>query len=388
MIIFEKDSLGRSIIEIVFLNRGSIFAKEGVAFLLAHIFNTKGTLNKKERFFSQIEEKAIEFSANVNKEFFTLSLKFLNDKEKKALKYFKEIMLNPNITKESVEKSKKEIIAKIQNKKNDNDYIALTNLFKSIFKNTSLMYPVIGENVEHITLDDINNFYNSLFNAEFFIINGGKEIDLSIITKHFTPKKEKTPFFKPKISNYQEYKEVEQSYIHFASEFDVDYKNELHLAKIATFILGSGGFGSRMMEEIRVKRGYAYSAYATNSFRKTYKLLSGYLQTKLENSDEAIEIVKKLIEDIQKNGISLDELNEAKQFLIGSEPLRNETLTQRLLRKFNEKYLNLEENYYEKELQLIKKTKLDEVNEFLNKHKEINNIAFSIVTKNRMMVKE
>ena len=106
MIIFENDSLGRSIIEIVFLNRGSIFAKEGVAFLLAHIFNTKGTLNKKERFFSQIEEKAIEFSANVNKEFFTLSLKFLDDKEKKALKYFKEIMLNPNITKESVEKGR------------------------------------------------------------------------------------------------------------------------------------------------------------------------------------------------------------------------------------------------------------------------------------------
>ena len=84
MIIFEKDSLDRSIIEIVFKARGSIFAKEGVAFFLAHIFNTKGSLNKKERFYSQIEEHAIEFSANVNKEFFTLSLKFLNDKEKKS----------------------------------------------------------------------------------------------------------------------------------------------------------------------------------------------------------------------------------------------------------------------------------------------------------------
>jgi predicted Zn-dependent peptidase len=388
MIIFEKDNLGRSIIEIVFKNRGSIFAKEGVAFFLAHIFNTKGSLNKKERFYSQIEEHAIQFSANVNKEFFTLSLKFLNDKEKKALNYFKEIILNLNITKESIEKSKKEITAKIQNKKNDNDYIASTNLFKSIFKDTPLMYPVIGEKVEHITLEDIKSFYNSLFNAEFYVINGGKEINLSDIINNFTPTNENIPFFKPKISHHQENKEVEQSYIHFASEFDVDYKNELHLAKIATFILGSGGFGSRMMEEIRVKRGYAYSAYATNSFRKTYKLLSGYLQTKLENTNDAIEIVKKLIADIQKNGITIDELNQAKQFLIGSEPLRNETLVQRLLKKFNEKYLNLDENYYEKELQLIKDTKLNEVNEFLNKHKEINDIAFSIVTKNMMMVKE
>ena len=120
MIIFEKDNLGRSIIEIVFKNRGSIFAKEGVAFFLAHIFNTKGSLNKKERFYSQIEEHAIQFSANVNKEFFTLSLKFLNDKEKKALNYFKEILLNPNITKENFEKSVFEDMMSVYN---DEGYI-------------------------------------------------------------------------------------------------------------------------------------------------------------------------------------------------------------------------------------------------------------------------
>jgi predicted Zn-dependent peptidase len=174
---------------------------------------------------------------------------------------------------------------------------------------------------------------------------------------------------------------VEQSYIHFASDFDVDYQNELHLAKIATFILGSGGFGSRMMEEIRVKRGYAYSAYAHNAFRKSYKLLSGYLQTKLENTDDAVNIVKTLINDFYQNGITEEELKSAKQFLIGSEPLRNETLNQRLLKKFNEHYLNLPNNYYEKELKLIESTTCDEVNNFIKSHPEIKDITFSIVTK-------
>jgi predicted Zn-dependent peptidase len=382
MIIFEKDNLGRSVVEIVFKNAGSIYAKEGVAYFLANIFNTKGTINKKEKFYSIIEQDAIEFHSSVNREFFTLSIKFLNEKMHKAIKLLNEILTSPNITKDSFEKSKKEIYAKIQNKKNDNDYIASNNLFKTIFQNTPLANPVIGENIENISIENIQNFYEFLFQKEYVIASGGNEVDLSEITKQFNPKSEKFSIFTPKKSdNTVYYKNVEQSYIHFASPFNVDYKNELHLAKIAIFILGSGGFGSRMMEEIRVKRGYAYTAYANYSFKKTYKLLNGFLQTKLENTDDAIKIVKDLINDFQENGIYEEELKEAKQFLIGSEPLRNETLNQRLFKKFNELYLELPENYYEKELKLIQNTTLDEVNNFIKNHPEIKDITFSIVTK-------
>ena len=382
MVIFEQDNLGRTILEIVIKNSGSIYAKEGVAYFLTHLLNTKGTLNKKEKIYSLMEEEAIEFHSSVNKEFLSVSIKFLNEKESKAKKFLKELLTNLNISEDSFEKSKKEIFAKIQNKKNDNDYIASKNLFKTIFKNTPLEKPTMGEDIENLNLNDIKEFYKSVFEKEIIIINGGKKTETKEIESLFKNTPSKELFFSPKKSdNIKEIKNVEQSYIHFASPFNVDYKTELHLAKIATFILGAGGFGSRMMEEIRVKRGYEYSAYATNSFKKSYKILSGYLQTKLENTKDALSLVKELIDSFQEKGISQEELTQAKQFLIGSEPLRNETLSQRLLKKFNEHYLNLEENYYEKELKLIQNTTLDEVNEFIKKHKEIKDITFSIVTK-------
>ena len=382
MIIYEKDNLGRSFVEIIIKNAGGAFSKPGVAYFLSHIFNTKGSIKSKEKFYSIIESNAIEFHTNVNKEFFTISIRFLNSKTKKALYLFEEILKSPNLTEQSFEKSKEEIKAKIKNKQNDNDYIANKNLFKTIFKDTPLMYPVIGENIENITFNDIQNFYNNLFDKEIVIINGGKKIDVENIANIFKNHNETTPFFTPKKSeNIIFNKEVEQSYIHFAAPFDVDYNNELHLAKIATFILGAGGFGSRMMEEIRVKRGYAYSAYTTNNFKKTYKLLSGYLQTKLENQEDAIKVVNALINDFYENGITQEELTQAKQFLIGSEPLRNETLNQRLLKKFNLHYIGLEEDYYEKELKIIEKVTVDEVNSFIKAHPEIKEITYSIVTK-------
>ncbi len=388
MIIFEKDDLGRSVIEITFKNAGSIYAKAGVAYFLTHIFNTKGTLRKKEKFYSIIEQDAIEFHTSVNRECFSISIKFLNSKTSKAIKLLKEILISPNITQESFEKSKKEIFAKIQNKKNDHDYVASNNLFKTIFQNTPLSEPILSENIQNISLKDIKNFYKCLFQKDYIIINGGKKINLSDIVSLFNKKPQKTPIFIPRKSDtVKEYKNVEQSYIHFASHFNVEYRSELHLAKIAVFILGAGGFGSRMMEEIRVKRGYAYSAYANNVFRKTYKLLNGHLQTKIQNTQDAIKIVRNLIDNFQEKGINENEFKAAKQFLIGSEPLRNETLNQRLYRKFNEIYLELPQNYYEKELKLIQNTTLDEVNEFIKNHPEIKNITFSIITKNGESVK-
>jgi zinc protease len=379
MFIFEKDNLGRSFLEIVFLNAGSIFAPDGVANFAKEMFN-RGTKEKKEKFFNELEENAININFNINQEYLSISIKCLNSKRNKAINKLIELFENLNLTEEAYEKTKKEILAKKENLKNNNDYIANKNLYRAIFENTPLAIPVIGENIEKITLNDVKNFISEKLTQNTIVINGGAEFEyekfLNILPKG---KKEKYPFFYPKQKNIKEIKNVEQSYIYFASDFNIN-KNELHLAKIAIFILGSGGFGSRIMEEIRVKKGYAYSAYAFNTFKKTHKILSGYMQTKLENTEDAINTLKNIINDFVENGITEEELSDAKKFLLGSEPLRNETLAQRLLKKFNEIYLKLPKDYYKKELDLIKNTSLDEVNNFIKKYKNIKNLSFSILT--------
>ena len=379
-LIYEKDKLGRTIFELVFKNTGSAFVKDGIANMTAYMLNKRGTFKDKEKFYTHLEQKAINLTATANREFTTISLTFLNEKKSYAIKKLIELLENPNFSEESLEKSKREILAKKETLKNNYDYIANQNLFKTMFENTPLAYPVIGENIENITLDEIKNHFKTLSKESVVFINGGEKIDikpfLDILPS--TPIK-KDKFFKPQKKDITQTNQVEQSYIYFGSEYNVE-KDELYLAKVATFILGAGGFGSRLMEEIRVKRGYAYSAYAQNEFQKTYKILKGYLQTKLENTKDALSLVKNIIENFTKNGVSKEELNQAKHFLIGSEPLRNEVLSQRLLRKFKEYYYNLPDGYYEKELELIKNLELSKLNDFIKNHKEINNLSFSILT--------
>lgn len=180
-------------------------------------------------------------------------------------------------------------------------------------------------------------------------------------------------------------KPTEQAYIYFGSPFSIEnYGTESYKAKVAAFVLGTGGFGSRLMEEIRVKRGLAYSAYWYTTFSKSTTNATGYLQTKNENKVQAIEAVKQVIAAFVQDGITQDELDAAKKFLLGSEPLRHETLSQRLGRAYNAYYWGLPLDFGTTELQNIENLTLEEINSYIKEHSEILQLSFSIVEQPQM----
>ena len=135
------------------------------------------------------------------------------------------------------------------------------------------------------------------------------------------------------------------------------------------------------MEEIRVKRGLAYSAYSRLSVAKTNTYFSGYLQTKLESQDEAKKTVAEVIDSFVKSGVTQGELDQAKKFMLGSEPLRVETLSQRLGRTFSEYYQGKPLGYSLTELKQIGELSLDDLNDFIKRHGEIRDLSYAIVTK-------
>jgi len=384
MVIIQKDNLDRVIFEIIFENSGAIFNKEGVTNFLAKMFQNRGSLkNPNTKFLEKLDNNAIHLSVASGRETITFHTSFLKEKQKTALNLLKELLTFPNFTQEAFDKTKKEIEATIQRKETDFDYIASKNLNKATFKNTPLQYPILGEKID-FTLDDIKTHFEQFFIKEniTFVVGGNfSDIDFDEFKNLFNNgEKKPIPFFLPQVSNIEELKPTQQAYIYFNSPYDVK-KEDRYKAKIASFILGSGGFGSRIMEEIRVKNGFAYSAYARNNFSNHTSLLTGHMQTKLENEQEAISKLKEVIFNFVENGVTNEELIQAKQFLIGSEPLRTETLTQKLSRLFNEYYNGYEKDYFKKELSLIENISLEELNQFIKNHKEILNLSFSIVKK-------
>src|SRR5262249_25113313 len=92
--------------------------------------------------------------------------------------------------------------------------------------------------------------------------------------------------------------------------------------QVMNYILGGGGFSSRLMKVVRSKAGLAYSidsAFSAGKFPGAFAIV---LQTKNQSAQEALKMIVAQIREIQNQSVSERELGSAKKYLIGSFPLR------------------------------------------------------------------
>lgn len=396
-LIFEEDkTLPIASMQLIFQNSGSIADGKhpGIASFSASLLN-EGTKELGSVGFAQkLEENAIHLSVHTGTETFALELEALKEQFARGIDLTRMLLSDPNYTEDTFKKVQLLKLSRIQQKENDFDYIASLNLKMLVYKDTPLGHPSIGtkESLQKLSLHDVQSFIAShlVLSRAIVVIGGDMRLDEA---KRFAQKAleplekgsmQPLPFVKHAEKPLQVVakKDTKQAYIYFSAPLHVkaDDPNR-YKAKVAAFILGAGGFGSRMMEEIRVKRGLAYSAYCRANITKSHTSLKGYLQTKLESQEEAIKLVKEVIADFVAKGVTEEELAQAKRFISGSEPLRNEVLSQRLNRTFMEYYQGLGVGYHQKELEKIEALTLEDLNAFIKAHKEIEVLSFSIVTK-------
>ena len=91
---------------------------------------------------------------------------------------------------------------------------------------------------------------------------------------------------------------------------------------VGNYVLGGGGFDSRMLKEIRDKRGYAYSAYSYFAPLAVAGPFTIGLQTKNAQTDDALKVARETLQQFVMQGPTEDELTQAKANLTGGFPLR------------------------------------------------------------------
>ncbi|WP_457597349.1 M16 family metallopeptidase [Hydrogenimonas sp.] len=395
-LIFEvQRTLPIASMQVVFRYSGSLADGEhpGLAKFSARMMN-EGTKKLGATGFARaLEERAINLSAHAGTETFVFELSSLKEVFSEGVGFLDALLTDPNLVPESFEKVRATTIGALMRKESDYDYQASLLLKKHLFADTPLARPAEGTvaDIERLKLEDVRVFLKEhLVLSRAIVVIGGdmsleeaksfaKEALAPLAKGHDEP----LPFFEASdaAETAVEYKPTEQAYIYFGSPFYLKVDDpDAYKARVAAFILGSSGFGSRLMEEVRVKRGLAYSAYGRIVLNKSVSYFSGYLQTKLASQEEALEVVREVIDTFVKKGATEQELEDAKKFLLGSEPLRNETLSQRLGRAFNEYYKGLGLGYGKKQLELIEKLSLEELNAFIADHPEIAKLTVAIVT--------
>ena len=394
-LIFEEDkNLPIISMQLIFKNSGSLTdKKDGLVKLTAKLLN-EGTLKDGSiGFATKLESRAISLGTHAGAETFVMELNSLKSEFSYGVKLLKELLQDPNYSEDSLKKIKIQTIGALKRKESDFDYISSLKMKGMLFPNTPLAKASSGtvKSVELITLEDIKRHVATHLGLENAIVVMGGDIsqkeanklveEILSLLPHVKSNKIQTMKALAQKKVKETIEKSEQAYVYFGSPLNINYDSkERYLSQVASFILGSSGFGSRLMEEIRVKKGLVYSVYSRFSINKTHSYFSGYLQTKIETGDEAVKSVKDVVQLFLDKGVTQEELTSAQQFIVGSEPLRNETLSQRLGRAFQEFYTNRPLGASLENLKKIEAMKLDELNTFIKKHKEIAQISFSVVT--------
>ncbi|OQY24716.1 MAG: hypothetical protein B6I37_02905 [Desulfobacteraceae bacterium 4572_35.2] len=146
-------------------------------------------------------------------------------------------------------------------------------------------------------------------------------------------------------------------------EIGIEKNNpDLHAVQVMNYILGGGGFGSRLMREIRSNRGLAYSVYSYFSVGR--RLLGSFIagcETKNESVAEVVNLLRGEMEIIRQQPITAQELNQAKDSLINSFVFTFENTHALAKRIMSQQMYGYPENYLEEYRQRIAAVTIDDV---------------------------
>jgi len=149
--------------------------------------------------------------------------------------------------------------------------------------------------------------------------------------------------------------ELEQATI-YTGTFAPDIKyNGNYALYMMNYILGGGSFNSRLMNDIRVKRGLAYSVYSLVRNRRNAGVFISFVQTKNESAGEVLSLMNENIKKMYTGPVTTGELEWAKESVKNSYVFRFNNIDDLLGNFLEIEYNDLNADYYKKYLDNINK---------------------------------
>jgi predicted Zn-dependent peptidase len=232
--------------------------------------------------------------------------------------------------------------------------------------------PILGtkETVSNITRKGILDYVSRFYSPKRVVIAAAGNVDHTLIVDYFKSFLEPisdgnnisftrpVPLVTPTVSSYP--KELEQVHLCVGAQAS-SLSGEKRFAEAIFNTLLGGNMSSRLFQEIREKRGLAYSVYSyINAYIDT-GLLRIYLATDKNEINRVLELIELLIKEIKNGNLSKDDIARAKDYLIGGILLGAENMSNLMLRLAKNEFIFERYIHYEELITELEKVTLDEV---------------------------
>ena len=322
----------------------------------------------------ELDFMGASLSSSSGRDYATLSLQILKKDLEKGWDLFMDVLTQPTFPEEEVKREVEKTLAAIQSAEDQPEEVAEKEFQKTLFPNNSYGHPVEGTKVSlpRMTREVMTRFYRTYYHPNNAILTVVGDISAKEVKTKLLPSLTKWPMAEiPKISFKSSFAEEEKTVkidrgITQANvilgHIGVSRDNpDYYALTVMNYILGGGGFTSRLVEEIRNKRGLAYSVasfFDPGKYPGSFQIV---LQTKNSSAREAIALSLQEMERIRKELVSEKELEGAKKYLIGSFPMRLNTQGKLVNFLTQVEYYGLGPDYPEKYPSLIRSVTREEV---------------------------
>lgn len=312
--------------------------KEGTAnFITGMMDEGAGDLGS-HAFQKRMEEIAMRMSFEDSKDFIYGSFETLSENRKAAVDLLKLVVNKPRFDADAIERIRTQLIAGLAYAKRDPNKVAGEHWFATAFAGHPYGRPSNGteESLKAIARSDLETFRRNTFaksNLRVVVVGdiNAREMGdmLDDVFGALPDKPVLTPV--PKVEANAKTKltvidmPVPQSVAVFGGRSIARNDKDFMPAYVLNHLLGGGGFASRLMEEVREKRGLAYSVYSyLQPFRSSSVFLGG-VATKNEEMAQSLDVIRAEFKRAVEAGPTQQELDNAKSYLTGSFALRFDT---------------------------------------------------------------
>lgn len=298
----------------------------GISHFLEHMAFKGTTTKTAKELAEQIENLGGYMNASTGREITTYYVEVLPEDWKTAVDFLADILQNSTFPEEELKKERQVILEELSRSKDSPSRVLSNHMMFHTYNNSNLKNPILGsaENINKFRAEDLKKYMNEWYTFDNMVISACGDIDHGEFVEYV--KKRFKTFSKTHAKNDKPVEFISGRH-DFTDKFDQAHillvlkgfddscsVEEVLLHTIFDNIL-DGGMSSRLFQEIREKRGLAYSVSSMGNSGKNWGYFGIYLGVKKENIEEAIKVAKEVLHSMTVE-ISDEEFKKAKNIAL------------------------------------------------------------------------
>lgn len=312
--------------------------KTGLAEMVGGLLDEGAGDLDSQAFHGKLENLAISFGYSAGADSFQGHLKTITTNRDTAFDLLRLSLTAPRFDADAVERVRGQIQANLSSELQNPNVMARRAFSRTMYPNHPYGLPVDGtpESINAIGIDDLKAWVAAHLGRDKLTISVVGDITPAelgpLLDRTFGALPEKAVPVEvadvaPQASGKIEviHRPIPQSIVMFGEQGLMRDDPDWYVAYVMNYILGGGGFSSRLMTEVRVKRGLAYGVYSYLLPRDHSALLAGSVATRNDRVKDSLQVIKDEWRRMAEGGVTTKELADAKTYLNGSFPLQLES---------------------------------------------------------------